>query len=240
VRASLPRQPGAPLPSPGTTIRAVEARGKHLLIEFGDDTWLHTHLRMHGSWHTYRHSRRWNTSSGNAVAILETRDVVAVCFSAPVVEVLTARDLERHVQLSSLGPDLCATEPDLDEALHRLSRLDPPIEIGVALLDQRVASGIGNVYKNEVLWACAVDPFASVGSLDHATRRSLLQTASVLLRRNLDGGRRTTYRGGLAVYDRAGQPCPRCGDGVRMQPQGEQHRITWWCTTCQPATTQAL
>jgi endonuclease-8 len=224
-----------PLPVAGTLVERVEARGKHLLIRFADGRTLHTHMRMNGSWHTYRPGERWRRSPGSARAVLETAEGVAVCFAAPVVELLDDRELARHPQLSRLGPDLCAPGADLDVALARLGSMDPATEIGVALLDQRVACGVGNVYKSEVLFACRVDPFAVVGSLDGPTRRELFAIAADLLRRNLEGGPRRTVPEGLAVYDRTGRPCRRCGTTIVSRRQGEDARTTWWCPTCQSA-----
>ncbi|MEP7060287.1 MAG: DNA-formamidopyrimidine glycosylase family protein [Actinomycetota bacterium] len=221
-------------PAAGTMIRGVEARGKHLLIHFADDVALHTHMQMDGSWHIYRHGERWWKGAAHARVVLETADMVTVCFDAPVVELLSARDVARHPQLASLGPDLCAPGPDVDEALRRMAELDPSTQIGAAMLDQRVAAGVGNVYKSEVLFACGVDPFVRVGAVDAQTQRRLIQTASVLLRRNLGGGPRTTVSGGLAVYDRAGRPCRSCGATIQHQRQGIQGRSTWWCPRCQP------
>ena len=70
--------------------------------------------------------------------------------------------------LAALGPDLCEAGADLDEVVRRLDALDPATETGVALLDQTVAAGIGNVYRAEVAWACGVDPFRT----DREPRRS--------------------------------------------------------------------
>jgi formamidopyrimidine-DNA glycosylase len=55
--------------------------------------------------------------------------------------------------LDRLGPDLCAPDVDLDAVVSRLALLEPDTELAVALLDQRVAAGIGNVFKSEVCWA---------------------------------------------------------------------------------------
>jgi endonuclease-8 len=100
-------------------------------------------------------------------------------------------------------------------------------------------SGIGNVYKSEVLFACGIDPFRAVGGIDQDTRRRLLATAHRMLRANLGSGPRTTFGpaggGGTAVYGRQRQPCLRCGTLVRMARQGVQARSTYWCPTCQPA-----
>jgi endonuclease-8 len=224
-------------PSLGAAIRDVEARGKHLLVRFGDETVLHTHLRMRGSWHVYGIGETWREHPRAMRVAIATVRLHAVCFSAPVVEMLTAAEVERHPRLSTLGPDLTAPDPDLDLAAARLARR-AGAEVGVALLDQHVASGIGNVYKSEVLFACRVDPFAPVEALDDGVRIELVATASRLLRANAEraGPRTTTSTGRLAVYGRAGLPCPRCGEPVASARQGEQARVTYWCPRCQPAT----
>lgn len=241
-RAEIRPGPSGPVrgtarpPSAGSVVETVEARGKHLLIGFGDGTVLHTHLRMSGSWHIYRPGERWRKPPRHARVVLETEDAVAVCFSAPVVELLRARDLDRHPALAALGPDLCRPEPDLDEVLRRLEELlDPGTEIGIALLDQRVASGIGNVYKSEVLFARRVSPATPLRSLQPEERRAMFATASQLLRRNLGGGPRSTVDGGgLAVYGRAGRPCRACRAPIRSRRQGDPPRATYWCPSCQP------
>jgi endonuclease VIII len=224
-------------PRLGSTIRDVEARGKHLLIGFGDGTVLHTHMQMNGSWHVYRAGEPWRRHRGAMRVRIGTKEADAVCFSAPVVEVLTDADVRRHPRLAALGPDLTAPDPDLEAAVARLASLGDE-EIGVALLDQRAAAGIGNVYKSEVLFACRVDPFAPVSTLDRDTLIELVRTAARLLRSNTErGGPRSTVPGGrLAVYGRAGLPCPRCGTRVSSTRQGAHGRVTSWCSTCQPST----
>ncbi len=231
-RFEAPRVPGR-TPAAGSRIEAVEARGKHLLIRFGDGVVLHSHMRMTGSWHTYRAGEAWRRHASRARVVIRTSSSVAVCFDAPVVELLDERDVARHPQLRTLGPDLCVPEPDVNEAVRRMGVLDPTTPVGVALLDQRVASGVGNVYRCEVLWAAQVDPFLPVADVGAAQRRTLLITAARMLRANLGGRRRRTVPGGLAVYDRAGRPCPRCGSAIRTRRLGEQARSVWWCPGCQ-------
>jgi endonuclease-8 len=222
-----------PYPQPGEPIERIEARGKHLLIGFGGGLTLHTHLRMDGSWRVLGAGAR---VGGSPVAVVGAPAGTAVCRKAPVVELLDATALRRHPRLSSLGPDLCLPEVDLDEVLRRIEVLaDPDDPIGVVLLDQRLAAGIGNVYRSEVLWACRVDPFLALGSVPPETRRALYATASSQLRANLGPGPRRTVPQGLAVYDRGGRPCRRCGTTIASRRIGEQARTTWWCPRCQTA-----
>jgi endonuclease-8 len=219
----------------GTTVTTVEARGKHLLIGFDDGRVLHTHMQMSGSWHVYGPSARWRRPQAQMRVRIDVPDATAVCFNAPVVELLRERDLARHPRLAALGPDLCSPQVDLDEVIRRLARTPGSTEVGIALLDQRIACGIGNVYKSEVLFAGRVDPFAPLSSLGEGERRSLYDTAGRMLRANLDGGRRTTAPGGLAVYGKARRPCPRCGTPIASRRQGEAARATYWCPSCQPS-----
>ena len=199
---SAPTLAGPP-PRAGETITSVEAVGKHLLIRFSGGLTLETHLRMTGTWRVEATPPARRTGPGVRV-VLETDDVVAVCRNAP-----TVRTWRRPETIAHLGPDLCRRDADLDEVVHRMRSADPATEIGVALLDQRLASGIGNVYKSETLHACRVDPRRALATFDDAELRAIVETAARLMRANLGPGRRTTVPGGLAVYRRAGRPCPR-------------------------------
>jgi endonuclease-8 len=213
----------------------VEARGKHLLISFSDGRTLHSHMGMTGSWHLYRPSEPWRLRERAARAVLETDDAVAVCFTPQTLELLS-KPAEEAERIRRLGPDLSGDTPDLDEAVQRLRTLKPAAtEIGVALLDQRISAGIGNVYKSETLAACGVDPFAPIGDLRDDQVHELFATASALLRRNAGTAMRSTVPGGLAVYSRAGRLCRRCGTAIRSRRQGEHARTTYWCPTCQPS-----
>jgi len=248
---------GRRAPEPGTLIADVSARGKHLFVRFDDGQVLHTHMQMTGAWHVYAKGERWRRPGHTARVVLEVEDgTVAVCFAAPLVELRSqspdglvaspaARAVERHgpdegpaeaaeAGVERLGPDLCEAEPDLDAVLARLRSLDPATEIGVALLDQNVAAGIGNVYKSEVCWIERVSPFTRLDAVDDTTRHRLFATAHRLLRANLGSARRVTYAGGLAVYGRAGRPCPRCRERVRRTRSGDAERVSFWCPACQP------
>jgi endonuclease-8 len=223
----------------GSTVEVVESRGKHLLIGFSGGRWLRTHMRMRGSWHRYRLGEPWRLPARRAVCVLETDAAVAVCFDAPVVELLTDAELIRHAGLRALGPDLLASEPDLEEAVRRL-RERAAVPLGEALLDQRAAAGIGNAIKSEALFMERLDPWAPVARFSDDELRAVLGRAAGLLAANTAGGRRVTTGShspgeSLWVYRRTGRPCRRCGTLIRSRRQGEQARTTYWCPSCQQA-----
>jgi endonuclease-8 len=213
----------------GDTVRSVEAVGKFLEIVVERGLALRTHLHMTGVWHLYEQGERWRRPRHLARAVLETESHVAVCFAAPTVEVGPAAD----DRLAHLGPDLCHADVDLDAVLERVAGSDPSTEIAEVLLDQRLAAGIGNVYKNEVLWACEVSPFQPLADVDEPTRRRLYETAAEQLQANLGRWKRQTHPKGLAVYNRAGQGCYRCFGRIRTIEHGDIGRRTWWCVDCQ-------
>ena len=232
VRFEAPRLVGD-RPEPGEAIEGVEARGKHLLVHFESGLTLRTHMKMTGSWHLYRTGERWRKGRHLVRALVEADSGwVAVCFQAPVVETYH-RAVGEPPALAGLGPDLTGPEPDIDAAMSRMLAAGPGTEIADALLDQRIASGIGNVYKSEVLFLHGVDPFTPVAEIAPDRLRALLVTAHQLLRANLHHHRRVTYGNGVAVYGRRGQHCPRCGDLVQMRSQGPMARSTYWCPGCQ-------
>lgn len=225
----------------GSEVATVEARGKHLLMHFSTGAVPRTHQRMTGSWHLYKAQSAWRKPAHLARAVVRTGDVVAVCFSAPVVELLSPSEARADPALQRLGPDLLAEGFDLADALAGL-RARGESEIGVALLDQTALAGIGNVYKCEVLFLRRINPFDRVAVLDDAILDGLVEVAWRQMKRNLTTDQRRTTTG-LAptrfwAYGRLGKPCHRCGAPIQRRLQGEQARPTYWCPGCQQPRTQ--
>lgn len=230
----------ADAPIAGRTIDRVSAVGKHLLITFSGALTLRTHMRMNGSWHIYRRGERWHKSRHSMRIIIETADFEAVGFNIPEAEFVdpsTARELVR------LGPDLLAPSFDLDKAVERMEALGGD-EIADVLLNQTVATGIGNVFKSEILFVCRINPFVKSGELSRAQLAQLMATARKQLRENVLEApeakmRRTTMRSNPAerlwVYGRGSRPCRVCGTAVKRQLQGRHSRPTYWCPSCQAA-----
>ena len=232
VEVSRPTAGSPRPPAPGTDVTAVDAVGKHLLIRFADGTTLRTHLQMNGRWQWYRNGERWRRPRHRMRALVAVPGVEAVCFDAPIAV------LERAPAVGHLGPDLCRADADLGEVLARVERFaDPEAVLADVLLDQRIACGIGNVYKSEVCFAVGRHPATPVRDLDDDARRELFATASDQLRANLGAGPRTTagpVPGTLAVYGRGRRSCRRCGTPIELGRLGRTARSTYWCPRCQP------
>jgi endonuclease-8 len=233
----------------GRIVRDVTPRGKHLLIAFRDqdagpaaDFLLHTHLRMTGAWHVYHPGTPWKKPERFAKVVLRTAAAVVPCFSAPVVELLTPREVAHHPALARLGPDAIAADFDAGEAHARL-RHRPDLSIGEGLLFQAVMAGVGNVFKSEVLFLERVNPFLRIGDLsDDTLGRLVAQSRRLLLLNRRPGWRQTRAtldpQGRIWVYRRSGRPCYQCGTAIQMRRQGADARSTYFCPRCQ-AVTQA-
>ncbi|MEX5301659.1 DNA-formamidopyrimidine glycosylase family protein [Kocuria sabuli] len=240
----------------GRTVTAVLPRGKHLLIrldagpEGSVPLTLHSHLLMEGMWHVYPRGARWRRPGYQARAVLETAGAQAVGFDLGMLDLVATADEDELV--GHLGPDLLGPGWDRAEALARLSR-HPRRPVAAALMDQRNLAGIGNVYRNEILFLQRLHPFTPVAEVPDLG--AVVDLSHRLLHANRDRPQRSTVGGPARrgeqfwVYGRGRQQCRRCGSPIReariddagLGP-GEEHpgppqdRALWFCERCQPPT----
>lgn len=206
--------------------------GKRLLWRFSEGAVL-LHLGMTGKW-TRQPSRF-------AKVTLTLDDATRLTFHDPrllggIVPFPDAAEGERAL-VDGLGPD-ALRDP--------LPALRGARAVKLALMDQAVVAGIGNVQAMEALWRAGLHPLRAAGSLtpsEHArlaeaVRAQLLATLALL-----GDGDEITYveePGGpnpFPLYQRDGEPCPTCGAPIATFRQGG--RGTWWCPGCQPPDTVA-
>jgi endonuclease-8 len=219
----------------GETVESVVSVGKHLLHRVGDVT-IHSHLKMEGSWHLYSTGTKWRRPAWQARAILEVPGWTTVGFQLGVLEIVP-RENEDDI-VGYLGPDILSPTWDPGEALTRLTA-DPVRPVGLALLDQRVIAGLGNVYRNELCFLRGVLPTRPVGEV--ADPVALIDLAHRLITANRDRVERSTTgdlrRGRMSwVSRREGQPCLRCGTPIRRGALGDTElteRDTYYCPVCQ-------
>ena len=114
--------------------------------------------------------------------------------------------------------------------------------IKALLLDQRRIAGIGNIYACEALWEAGIRPDRPAGALTKPAIRRLYQSIVDVLERAIDlrgtsvddyvdaDGLRGGFQNVLAVYGKAGEPCPRCSKPIVRTVIAQ--RGTWWCRNC--------
>lgn len=245
-------------PVVGRVVEKVEAKGKWCLIYFSGDLILTSHMLMSGSWHIYRTGEKWWKGRSHMRVVVTCGDMQGVLFDAQIAEFHTAKSLERSTQIPKLGPDVLSEDFSVETgiaALQQAKRERPEAEVGVTLLNQRVMAGLGNVYKSEVAFAAAVNPFRQMSTVTDREMQVMAEMSQRWMRANVANGsnargesgdgivtytgpRRTTHAMDRSdrtwVYGRQGHECRRCGALVERRLQGEQARPTYWCPGCQP------
>lgn len=201
----------------GRRLERVEAVGKNLVLTFESGVVLRSHLRLRGRWDVgppgiVRNGRPWLVLRGGAHE--------AVLWHGPVLELGRAA-------IDRLGPDILADPPALDAIVSRMRRCDQGRELGDALLDQRLVSGIGNRWRAEALFTARVAPWAPLAAIDDTGLRALLENVSNAMRAG---------RSERLVYRRVGLPCRCCGTPIAAGRQGESARTAYWCPVCQAGT----
>ena len=199
---------------------------------------------MNGSWHRYRPGERWRRPAGRARLVIEVPGAVAVCFDAPVVELLEVR-AEASTRRSGGSGRTCSTPDfDADEALRRLR--DP---VACRDVDRRGAARPARAGRDRqhLEERDAVDRTCLAVRHGRRPRRrdrsrgwSRPRAGScspVPAPRPASRGpdRRRSASGSRHVYGRTGRPCPRCRTPIASAQQGTDiPRTTYWCPTCQP------
>jgi endonuclease VIII len=222
-------------------LRAVEAYGKHLFYDFGAGRHLHIHLGLYGKFRT------------GELPFPEPRGALRLRFSSrhhwlelrgpTACEVLTGA--ERGKLIARIGPDPLREDADHAAAIDRILASRAPI--GGLLMDQSVISGIGNIYRAELLFRARLNPFRPGNSLSKRELLKLWKDARELLRAGMIDRRIVTtvpahrpHPKGKArrgethyVYRRHRLACFICGAEIRREEF--IGRKLYWCPECQPA-----
>ena len=229
----------------GNQIEDIEAVGKHLFYWWDIGRLLHVHLGLFGRFRRHRTPAPPPTD-GTRLAMRSEQDVLYL--SGPTTCELIDPD-ERLRVVSRLGPDPLTEVSDAEATAHVrefLSRRKS--SIARAMLDQSVMSGIGNVYRSEILFLAGIHPLTPSNALSSEQVDTLWSQARRQLRLGESSGRIVTTepkdvgvdrrseigRGDRTyVYKRRDQPCRRCGTPIERTEISQ--RKAWWCPECQPA-----
>jgi endonuclease-8 len=223
----------------------AEAYGKHLFHFWEGGLVVHVHLGMAGWFYRNNHKGRAPEPRPSVRMRLATREVTVDLIGPPTCELLSAEEM--RAVLERLGPDPLRADADPGRVWAELRRRGRPI--GDALLDQRVISGVGNIYRNEALFLSGIHPLRRSDKLKEEEWRELWKTTSRLMRRGLRPGSIATVDPlerphALAAAARAQRPgrdtfyvyqeeiCRRCGSALREFPMSG--RRMWVCRSCQP------
>lgn len=222
----------------GEKITSVQRRAKYLLLWTPKGAML-SHLGMTGTWrvapkgdershdHIYLHF-----SNGLRLAYRDPRRFGIFDFVS---------DPATHPSLKNLGPEPLSkdfTGESLWESLRKKN-----IAIKVAIMDQKVVVGVGNIYASEALFAAGIKPSLPASKLSLDRAKILVREIQNVLSESIKAGGSSIsdfehasgdsgyFQDRFKVYDRAGEPCVVCGTHIRSKVMGG--RNTFWCGHCQ-------
>ncbi len=223
---------------PGATIGAVQRRGKYLIFVLQPQAYLLTHLRMTG-----RYLLDPQPLPGHWRVLFRFEDEGTLVFVDPRKFGRLSLVTDLDAALAALGPEPLTSQFTVEQLQRCLANRTGPLK--AVLLDQRCVAGLGNIYVSEALWQARLDPRRAAATLTSAEVLRLHEAIQQVLGAAIqDGGTSLDDRqyvfpdGGtgrhqltLAVYGRAGAPCPRCG--VPIQRERIAQRSSYFCPRCQ-------
>lgn len=227
----------------GRRLTGTEAHGKQLFLAFEGEQWIRIHLGIYGK---VAFGDPPAPAVEGAVRLRMEGERAYSDLRGPAVCDLVDAD-EKQAVHDRIGPDPLRPESDPDAAWRLISRSRR--DIGTLLMDQAVVSGVGNIYRAEVLFRHGIDPLRPGQSLSKSEWESIWTDLAELMREGVKLGRIDTvhaqhlpeamgraprvdrHGGEVYVYRRDGQPCLVCGTKVAFVKH--QGRNLFWCPSCQ-------
>ncbi|WP_030783250.1 Fpg/Nei family DNA glycosylase [Streptomyces sp. NRRL S-920] len=227
----------------GRVMETAEAHGKHLFLGFGGGDWVHIHLGLFGK---YALGESPAPPPTDTVRLRLLNDAYYSDLRGPTTCALITDDEKRAIH-ERLGPDPLRAGDDPGKAYRRISR--SRTTVAALLMDQKIVSGVGNVYRAEVLFRHGIDPYLQGKDLTEAQWSAIWADLVALMREGVRLNRIDTVRpehtpeamgrpprvddhgGEVYVYRRANMPCHICGGEIRTA--GLAARNLFWCPGCQ-------
>lgn len=232
----------------GTDLEAVfDDDGENSLASIGAPRKTRVHVRMSEQTKGLSDEQltEWPPLVVGQVRLRMLTDATCADLRGPTACVVQTPD-EVLKSIAALGPDPLVGDTAEGEERFVAAVRRRNVAIGQLLMDQAVVSGIGNVYRAELLFRAALNPHTPGAKVPEDTLRSLWRDWVVLLSVGVETGQMMTmdglegeaYRRAMAsrddrhwVYHRAGLPCRVCGTEIVLEEM--QARKLYWCPQCQ-------
>jgi formamidopyrimidine-DNA glycosylase len=225
----------------GRTAQSVQRRAKYLLVPLSSGETLIMHLGMSG-WFEVNVTREEPEDARHDHVVFHMSGRSVVTFNDPrrfgFMDLLDAEGLSAHPALGTLGPEPLSRTFD-GAALARACR-GRKTPLKVALLDQRVVAGLGNIYAAEALHVARLSPdrpASTIATASGAPRASAVRLAAAIKQVLREAVARQTARAyreaRFRVYDREGERCRRSGCSGVIKRRTQAGRSTFYCPVCQ-------
>ncbi len=229
----------------GASVRNISRRAKYILIDLSNDKTLIIHLGMSGRM-TVFDSRQDSYQKHDHFVLRFDNNSEAVLNDARrfgIVDICDTDNLDAHKFFAHLGPEPLSNHFSPAYLQEKLLARKTPIK--VALLDQKLVVGVGNIYASEALFDSQIDPTRPANSLNKPEINRLVPAIRRVLEAAIKAGGSSLrdyvqangelgyFQHNWAVYNKKGQPCPGCTcdpfmtGGIQKITQGG--RSTFYC-----------
>ncbi|WP_408954981.1 bifunctional DNA-formamidopyrimidine glycosylase/DNA-(apurinic or apyrimidinic site) lyase [Natroniella sp. ANB-PHB2] len=224
----------------GSSIKKVSRRGKYIMIEFDNEYYLVTHLRMTGR---FVYASQGDSGDKYDYIFLKFKngDELRLGSKRKFTRTYLVKDLQEAGSLTKLGPEPLTAEFTVTRFEKMISsrrgRIKP------LLLNQRFLAGLGNIYVDESLYLAQIHPLRTADTLTEREVEKLYRAIRKVLSEGIEqrgttkwdyvdaSGQAGNYQNYLRVYDREGEECRRCGSSLKRIKVGG--RSSYFCPDCQ-------
>lgn len=226
----------------GETVASVTRHAKYIIITLGNGAEIIIHLGMTGRLGIFpadtpvaKHDHvRWLLANRLELRFNDTRRFGSVQ--------ITGSEADHHALFGHYGPDPFREEFS-GEYLYKKAQ-KRTLAVKNFLMDNRVVTGIGNIYASEIFFATGINPTTPAGSIALADWQGIVVASRKILAEAIEqggttisdyvnsSGKKGYFQVRLKAYGRQGQPCCQCGGLIRKIVIGG--RASFFCPHCQP------
>lgn len=236
----------------GARVNHLRRRSKYLLIDLDTEETLLVHLGMSGRMVVsgdplgqFVHEHPAQEKHDHVVFHMENG--ARITFNDPrrfgAMDLLRTAEQDRHKLLAALGPEPLGNQFDALYLIGAFAGKRTPVK--TALLDQRIVSGLGNIYVCEALYRARISPKRLAGGISATRLDRLVPAIRDVLRAAIDAGGSSLrdfrqadgelgyFQHSFDVYGREGEPCKTPGCDKTIKRIVQSARSTFYCTSCQ-------
>jgi len=218
----------------GRRFESSRRHGKHLFVRADGGLWLRLHFGMTGSLHYFKNDEH-APRHARVVFVFANNHCLAFDDQRQFGQIGVLEDVDEFLKQRALGPDA------LDLGLGGFRKIVGKHRGAVKsiLMNQRLISGIGNIYADEILFRARIHPATEIARLNDKALTKLFRATHYVLRKAIAAKADTNQlpQSWLLPHRGTGGKCPRCER--RLQSATIGGRTAWFCPHCQKRSSRS-
>ncbi len=226
----------------GEKLRSIDRIGKYLLFKT-EKHCLINHLGMTGTWREFKASKDLKRHDH---VLLEFSKKIKLVYNDPrrfgVLDLCPLGEELDHKLIKNMGPDPFNIEALTAESL-RMKAKKRIVVVKNFIMDQKILTGVGNIYASEALFRAGIRPSKNVSQISLPKWTLLLEKIREVLSEAIEaggstisdfkqaGGSQGYFQNSFKVYGRKDEPCIQCRKPIRLKTIGG--RSSFYCSHCQ-------